>query len=58
MLHPWITTSVEELLEDLRERGVLEKYVELVQRTLQPTPSERASVAELLALFPAMNSKL
>lgn len=50
--------AVDELLDDLRERGVSPTHVELVQRALQPAPSDRATVAELLQCLPPTNSKL
>lgn len=49
---------VDELVEGLREQGIEEKYVSLVEKTLQPVPTKRASLQELLLLFPSMNSKL
>lgn len=43
----------------LRELDVQEKHVSLIERTLQPEASGRASLAELLLMFPStINSKL
>lgn len=44
----------------LRERGVQEKHVALIERTLHPEPKRRASLTELLMMFPStiINSKL
>ncbi|TYZ60111.1 hypothetical protein PybrP1_010634 [[Pythium] brassicae (nom. inval.)] len=52
------TRPLDELLEDLCERGVAPARVKLVQRALQPAPSDRASVAELLQSIPPTTSKL
>ncbi|KAF1325847.1 Serine/threonine protein kinase, partial [Globisporangium splendens] len=52
------TRPLDELVETLREQGIEEKYISLVEKTLHSVPSRRASLQELLSLTPAMNSKL
>lgn len=55
---PVRVVAVDELLDELRDRGTREQHIQLLQRTLDPVPTQRATLTELLALFPAMNAKL
>uniref|UniRef100_K3WB19 Protein kinase domain-containing protein n=1 Tax=Globisporangium ultimum (strain ATCC 200006 / CBS 805.95 / DAOM BR144) TaxID=431595 RepID=K3WB19_GLOUD len=52
------TRPLDELIGSLREQGIDEKHVSLVEKTLHQVPSGRANLQELLSLIPVMNSKL
>ncbi|KAF4319994.1 hypothetical protein BBO99_00006038 [Phytophthora kernoviae] len=52
------TRPVEELVEELREEKLDEKYVRLVEGMLATRPEDRLSLEDLLKSLPAMNSRL
>ncbi|RQM09184.1 hypothetical protein DD237_000305 [Peronospora effusa] len=52
------TRPVEELLEELKEQSLDEKYTMLVEGMLAMHPADRISLETLLTAFPAMSSRL
>ncbi|RLN60228.1 hypothetical protein BBJ29_004817 [Phytophthora kernoviae] len=52
------TRPVEELVEELREEKLDEKYVRLVEGMLATRPEDRLSLEDLLKSLPVMNSRL
>ncbi|KAG7395245.1 hypothetical protein PHYBOEH_004019 [Phytophthora boehmeriae] len=52
------TRPVDELVEELREEKLDEKYLQLVEGMLATRPDDRPSLDELLKSFPAMNARL
>ncbi|ETM47459.1 serine/threonine protein kinase [Phytophthora nicotianae] len=52
------TRPVEELVDELKEEKLDEKYTQLVEGMLAAHPAERLSLEDLLDAFPPMNSRL
>ncbi|POM81862.1 Protein Kinase [Phytophthora palmivora] len=52
------TRPVEELVDELKEEKLDEKYSRLVEGTLAAHPADRLSLNALLEAFPPMNSRL
>ncbi|KAG3077903.1 hypothetical protein PI124_g9371 [Phytophthora idaei] len=52
------TRPVEELVDELKEEKLDEKYTQLVEGMLAAHPAERLSLEDLLEAFPPMNSRL
>lgn len=52
------TRPVDDIVNSLSERGISAKYLELVAKTLQPEPSERPSLRELLDALPSHTARL
>ncbi|KAI9996622.1 hypothetical protein PInf_014362 [Phytophthora infestans] len=52
------TRPVEELVDELKEEKLDEKYTQLVGGMLAAHPAERLSLEDLLEAFPPMNSRL
>ncbi|KAG7378544.1 hypothetical protein PHYPSEUDO_009937 [Phytophthora pseudosyringae] len=52
------TRPVEELVDELKEEKMDEKYTRLVEGTLAAQPADRLSLEDLLGAFPPTNSRL